>query len=209
MERKGFQVAMTHSLLTWMTEYWLWNALISIGLNILIAITGILPSAFITVGTIGFFGLQTGLFILIIGEAAGAIVSFLLYRKGMQQLSTKPKIQHFNNKFLGKLQHTNGVPAFCMVLLLRILPFIPSGAVTLTAALSDMRLLAFSVASTLGKIPALLIEAYSIDRVLKLSFQWQLGMILIVIMFYLLYLFWKRKKDNLLTQKKKKHDLSP
>lgn len=79
---------MTDTLLTWFPNHWLLMILISIGLNIFIAITGILPSAFITVITVGFFGFNIGLFILIVGEAAGAIVSFILYRKGVNKLSS-------------------------------------------------------------------------------------------------------------------------
>lgn len=186
---------MANTLLQWFPNHWLLMVLISIGLNILIAITGILPSTFITVGTVGFFGFKIGLFILIVGEAAGAIVSFILYRKGVNKLSSYSKIQHFENKFLGKLKNTDGMTAIILVILLRILPFVPSGAVTLTSALSKMRLLTFSVASTLGKVPALFIEAYSINHVLHLAFKWQLGIILIIFVPFLLYQLWKRMEN--------------
>ena len=49
-------------------------AIISILLNVFVAITGVLPSAFITVGTVGVLGFKMALLILILGEAAGAIV---------------------------------------------------------------------------------------------------------------------------------------
>ncbi|WP_286167903.1 hypothetical protein [Bacillus sp. 22-7] len=55
-------------------------ALFSIFMNIAAAITGFLPSAFITAGTVAVFDLKMGLVLLIIGEAAGAIISFILYR---------------------------------------------------------------------------------------------------------------------------------
>lgn len=174
------------------STHWLLLAIISIGLNILIAIVGILPSAFITVGTVRFFGFSMGLIVLIIGEAAGAIVSFILYRRGVSKLSTYSKIQHLENKYLGKLKNTGGMTGFLIVILLRIIPFVPSGAVTLTAALSKMRLISFSLASTLGKIPALFIEAYSINHVLQLPFESQLTVILTICILALLYFLWKR-----------------
>lgn len=184
---------MIDSLFALFSNHWLLMAVISIALNILIAVVGILPSAFITIGTVGFFGFSMGLVVLIIGEAAGAIVSFILYRKGVNKLSTYLKIQHLENKYLGKLKNTGGMTAFFLVILLRIIPFIPSGAVTLTAALSKMRLIPFSLASTLGKIPALFIEAYSINHVLQLPFESQLTVILTVCILSLLYFLWKRK----------------
>lgn len=169
-------------------------ALISILLNIAIAITGILPSTFITVGTVGIFGLKIGLLILIIGEAAGAIVSFILYRKGIRKISSITKYRHFNNKFLQRLSNNEGVSAILLVILLRILPFVPSGVVTLAAAFSRMSLLAFSFASTLGKIPALFLEAYSIAYVLELNTKWQLGLAFLGIVVFLFYWQWKRSK---------------
>ncbi len=180
---------MMEFLFDWFPNHWLLIALLSIGLNIVIAIIGVLPSAFITVGTVGFFGFKAGLMVLIIGEAAGAIVSFILYRKGIHKLSTYPKINSFENKFLKRLKSIGGMTAFWIVILLRIIPFVPSGAVTLTAALSKIKLFSFSIASTLGKIPSLLIEAYSINHVLGLTFEWQLVIILVVCILFLLYFF--------------------
>jgi uncharacterized membrane protein YdjX (TVP38/TMEM64 family) len=171
-------------------------AVISIGLNIMVAIIGVLPSAFITIGTVGIFGFKIGLFILIIGEASGAIVSFLLYRKGLYKLfSTYPKINNMEkNKFLCRLKNTKGITAFFIVILLRILPFVPSGAVTITATLSKMGLFSFSIASTLGKIPAMFIEAYSVSYVLNLKPELQIGLIIFVVILFLFYLLWERKK---------------
>src|SRR5699024_317005 len=136
---------------------------ISIGFNVLIAVSGIFPSAPVTAGNIIYFGFEKGLIISVIGEAAGAVASFLIYRNSLRKWFTRKKVK---NRLLNKLKHTRGVEAVFLVILLRILPFVPSGAVTLAAAFSQMRLLSFSIASTLGKIPSLFIEAFSVDRVL-------------------------------------------
>ena len=73
-------------LVDWFPSNAVWGVIISVVLNILVAITGILPSAFITVATVGFFQFEYALIILIIGEALGAIVSFILYRKGVKKI---------------------------------------------------------------------------------------------------------------------------
>lgn len=183
------------AVLDWLSGKPVLGALFSIVMNIAVAITGVLPSAFITVGTIAFFDFQWGLFILVIGEAAGAIISFILYRKGISKLlSVFSKSSNKKNKFMQKLKEADGANAFFIVILLRILPFVPSGAVTLTAAFSKMGLLPFSIASTLGKIPALLIEAYSVSQVLTLKTEWQLGIIVLVAIIFLLYWIWERKR---------------
>ena len=86
--------------------------------------------------------------------------------------------------------------AVYLVLILRILPFVPSGAVTLAAAYSQMRLLSFSINSTLGKIPSLLIEAYSVDRVLQLKHGWQIGIVIFVVLLIIIYKLWGQKRAN-------------
>ncbi|WP_203362905.1 VTT domain-containing protein [Bacillus sp. REN10] len=156
--------------------------LLSIGVNIVVAISGVLPSTFITAANITLFGFNGGLFVSIIGEAAGAVISFTLYRKGLKTFKIKRE-----NKFLQRLEQTKGGEAVFFVLFLRIIPFVPSGAVTLAAAFSQMSLLSFSIASTIGKIPSLLIEAYSVQQVLKLTWQWQLGLATLLAVSYLLY----------------------
>jgi uncharacterized membrane protein YdjX (TVP38/TMEM64 family) len=65
------------------------------------------------------------------------------------------------------LQETEGYRAFFLVLGLRLFPFAPSGLVTLAGATSRISWVHFAIASTLGKIPALLLEAYSVYRVLE------------------------------------------
>lgn len=168
-------------------------ALFSIFMNIAAAITGFLPSAFITAGTVAVFDLKMGLVLLIIGEAAGAIISFILYRKGITKLTSsfpKPK----NNKFFSKLQSAEGPDAFFMVVLLRVLPFVPSGAVTLAAAYSKMRLLPFSIASTIGKVPALFMEAFAVSHILKFEKELQIAIFLLVAFFFLIYYLYKNAK---------------
>lgn len=145
--------------------YALW---LSVFLNIIISVLGVIPSVFITAANISFFGFEYGLTLSVLGEAFGAIISFYLYRKGINKVKSKVK---FNNKYLKKLELTAGMEAFLLIIALRVFPFIPSGVVTLVSAGSRIGILNFSFASTLGKIPALLIEAYSIQQVLNWSWK--------------------------------------
>ncbi|QZT35132.1 hypothetical protein HUR95_07915 [Caldalkalibacillus thermarum TA2.A1] len=50
--------------------------------------------------------------------------------------------------------------------------------------------LLFAIASTIGKIPALLIEAYSVYQVTQ--FEWQGKIILSLAAVYMLYSIWRR-----------------
>jgi uncharacterized membrane protein YdjX (TVP38/TMEM64 family) len=184
---------MSPDIFEWLSEEPILAALFSIFMNIGAAITGFLPSAFITAGTVAVFDLKIALALLIIGEAAGAIVSFILYRKGITKLTSSfPKLK--SNKFFSKLHSANGHLAFFMVLLLRVLPFVPSGAVTLSAAYSKIRLLPFAIASTIGKIPALIIEAFAVSHALKLQMELQIAIFLLAAFLFLVYYLCKNAK---------------
>ena len=151
-------------VLDWLAAAGPFAFLLSIIFNTIISILAFVPSFFITAANIAFFGFWTGTLISFIGESVGAVVSFLLYRKGLKTFSPKALDRY---KWLIRLQETEGSRAFIMVLGLRLFPFAPSGLVTLAAATSRISFVHFALASTLGKIPALLIEAYSVYQVLE------------------------------------------
>lgn len=163
----------------------LFSVLVSIFLNTIVSISGVLPSAFITIANLTFFGLFGGLLVSIMGEAVGAIISFILYRKGLTRWS--PKVD--SHQIVSKLKNLEGKNAFWLILSFRILPFIPSGVVTLASAYSKVSLGLFAVASTIGKIPSLLIEAGAIYGFMNVDVKIQIGIILIVICF----IFWRMR----------------
>jgi uncharacterized membrane protein YdjX (TVP38/TMEM64 family) len=155
---------------------------ISLFLSIVVAVLAVVPSFFITAANILFFGFWPGTLISFLGEALGAVLSFLLYRNGFKEkvsgrLYRFPRIQ--------KLVEQEGKQAFLMIFSLRLLPFVPSGLVTFAAAIGKVSTLIFLVASSLGKIPALLIEAYSVYQVTR--FGWQGKIIIVVIAILILY----------------------
>jgi uncharacterized membrane protein YdjX (TVP38/TMEM64 family) len=163
---------------------------ISLGLSILVAVLGLVPSFFITGANILFFGFWNGLLVSLLGEAIGAVVAFWLYRKGFKKSTEKTF-----NKYprLKKLTDTDGRQAFLLVIGLRLLPFVPSGLVTFAAAVGSMALWSFAVASTFGKIPALFMEAYAVYEVTR--FGWQGKLILCLAAVTILYMVLRKKKS--------------
>lgn len=180
---------MEGQVLQWFENSGYFALWLSILLNIVISVLGFLPSVFITAANISFFGFGYGLTVSILGEAFGAIISFYLYRKGVNKVKNKVTV---TNKYLIQLQQTKGVEAFLLIIALRVFPFIPSGLVTLVSAGSKVGILNFSFASTLGKIPALLIEAYSIQQIL--NWNWQGKVILVMISIFILGLLIRKNK---------------
>ncbi|WP_404332888.1 TVP38/TMEM64 family protein [Mesobacillus maritimus] len=168
--------------------------ILSLLLNIFIAIAGVVPSTFLTAANILYFGFKYGLVISIIGEALGAVISFFLYRKGVKILEEKVRLKR-SSRLIERLKKTNGAEGVLLVLGLRIFPFVPSGLVTLAASISQMKLGTFAIVSTLGKVPALFIEAYSIHTVINMKTEFQIGLALSAILLVFIYYLMKKAKN--------------
>ena len=180
---------MVNNLLQLFKEYQQVAVLISICISIIIAIAGVVPSVFVTAANILFFGFWYGTLISFLGEAIGAGVSFLLYRWGFKKNIAKGMEKYPRVK---KLINAEGKEAFFLVFALRLIPFVPSGLITFAGAVGKISFHTFFLASSLGKLPALLIEAYSVYQVTQ--FNWQGKIILSVVAAGLLYWLIKRKR---------------
>ncbi|MED0958777.1 TVP38/TMEM64 family protein [Bacillus paramycoides] len=155
---------MAETIQNFLIEYYSIAIPLSLLINVVISLLGVIPSIFLTAINIQLFGLTNGTIISIVGEALGAIISFYIYRLGLQKF-THNKVNKYPQ--VERLLYVEGKEAFLLVLSFRLIPFIPSSIVTLFAALGNMSLLSFSIASTIGKIPALLIEVYSAYQVMN------------------------------------------
>ncbi|WP_235195203.1 TVP38/TMEM64 family protein [Exiguobacterium oxidotolerans] len=150
--------------------------------SFIVSIFGFLPSAFVTAANVLYFGYWEGFLLSFLGEAFGALIAFYLYRFGVRRLT--PKIDSIRvRKWTDRLAETNGRDAFWLIVLLRVLPFIPSGLVTLLSATSRVSPLIFFIASTLGKIPALFIEVASVSWFIgsDAAIQWVVVGVVIVL----------------------------
>lgn len=128
---------------------------ISIVISIFIAIAGIIPSVFVTGANILFFGPLWGFFISLFGEVFGGWITFRLYRLGF-----KKSFNNFTEKheLLKKIAKSSGNKAAFLIFQGRIIPFIPSGFITLAAALSNIDDFRYNLATLIGKIPSILLE---------------------------------------------------
>src|SRR6187551_1388982 len=84
-----------------------------------------------------------------------------------------------------RLLEANNKEAFSLIFSLRLIPFVPSGLITFSAAVGKVSFGIFIISSSLGKLPALLMEAYSVYEVTK--FGWQGKIILLAVAIGLLY----------------------
>jgi uncharacterized membrane protein YdjX (TVP38/TMEM64 family) len=180
---------MQEKLLHLFNEYPNLAIVISIFVSILIAVLGILPSVFVTAANILFFGFWNGTFISFLGEAVGAGVAFMLYRSGLKKTAERGFQKYQKAK---RLMEADNTEAFYLIFSLRLLPFVPSGLITFAAAIGKVTFTVFLIASSLGKLPALLIEAYSVNAVTE--FGWQGKLILVFVAVAVVYWIINKKK---------------
>ena len=181
---------MSETVIQFFQEYSEWAIILSLVLNILIGISGVVPTVFITAANILFFGFWYGTFISFIGEALGAMVAFFLYRKGFKQVS-REKLKGYPR--VVRLLEAREKEAFLLILSLRLLPFVPSGFVTFASAIGAVSAWTFVVASSIGKIPALVLEAYSVYNVTEWNTEGKI--ILGVVALAGIYIFVNKRRN--------------
>lgn len=142
---------------------------ISLILNIGISLSGILPSVFLTGANIVFFGPVQGFVISLLGETIGAYITFTVYRLGF-----KKKIEKFTdkNKLISQIVNSYGKKAGLLICQGRVIPFIPSGIITLAASISNVSSIIFTIATLIGKAPSIAIEALVSYDVINIYDNW-------------------------------------
>lgn len=90
------------------------------------------------------------------GSAAASIIMFLFIRYGYQEWGMKALYRY---QSIGKLTELFERNAFLTIMFARLIPFIPSIAINMYSALSRVSFGIYAIASSVGKIPAMLLFA--------------------------------------------------
>jgi uncharacterized membrane protein YdjX (TVP38/TMEM64 family) len=103
------------------------------------------------------FGTFQGVFISLIGAMAGTMGFFFLSRYGFRdtaqsRLNKYPKVKEYE-EFLNE-------NSFMAILFSRLIPIIPAPVVNIICGLSNVKWFSFFVASTLGKLPNILLLSF-------------------------------------------------
>lgn len=152
---------------------------ISLIISIFISLSGIIPSVFVTGANIIFFGTYKGFLISLLGETIGGYITFLVYRFGM-----KNKLKNLlnKNKLISDIVCSEGRKAGILIFQGRLIPFIPSGAVTLAASVGNVDSKTFVLASFLGKMPSIALEALVSYDFINIYENWiRLGMTILAL----------------------------
>ena len=178
----------------WLRSWGIVAVLASILLNVVISITGVLPSIFLSGANAVVFGLWGGFFVSLAGELAGAVIAFLLYRKG-SGLSKKLK-QWSESNWVERVNQSSRFKQIAGIALLRINPLLPSGFVNFGAALSKITLFDFFLGTFIGKVPSMVFETFvGHDLVFFTENKSRLAISLLLGALVFL-LFWPKRKEG-------------
>lgn len=173
-------------------EYSMYSIPISILISTIIAILGVVPSIFITGANIIFFGAFEGFIISVLGETIGGYISFKIYRLGFKKGIENIKNKH---KLLNAIVNGEGNSVGFLIFEGRLIPFIPSGFVTLAAAISNVNGFIFIVATFLGKVPSIALESLVSYDLVNIEENF-VRLIITLLAILLLYITLKKYKEN-------------
>ena len=165
--------------------------IISLILSIIIVVIGVLPSMFVTGANIIFFGPINGFIISILGEVLGAYISFIIYRKSLKKGTEKLTEKY---KLINNLVNSRGKKAGILIFQGRLLPFMPSGVVTLASAMSEVNGIVFSLATFLGKIPSIALEVLISYQIINIEDN-KVDFIITIIVLIMIYFTLRKYKS--------------
>lgn len=186
------QISTVNGLVTYIRSYAIMAPLISLALTILQALFPFIPFLILCGAAGVVFGFWPGLFLIWVGTLTGASIKFFAARKlGYSWVANRCK-----KDYLSQIERINGPRGFFVILVLRLLPYIPAPAVNILAGVSNIRFTVFLAASALGKLPFIIGYTYA-GYSLVSSRQYMIVIyvtILLMVISYVLSVFVKKRR---------------
>ncbi len=132
-----------------------WTVAVSILINIVINLSGILPTVLISGANAVVFGLGGGIVVSWFGECLGTVIAFVLWRSLLQKAARRLICRSPHLSLADEFSGKNGFKA---MLVARLIPLAPSGLITLLGAVSSMSFTAMLWATLIGKLPSIVLE---------------------------------------------------
>jgi uncharacterized membrane protein YdjX (TVP38/TMEM64 family) len=166
----------------------------SILLNVVISITGVLPSIFLSGANAIVFGLMGGFLVSLAGEVTGAVLAFLLYRWGVGKSGKLRKWSE--SKWVQRVNQSTRLKQMAGIVLLRVNPLLPSGFVNFGASLTRISLLDFLLATLIGKIPSMVFETFVGHDIVFLSENKSRLAVSLILGSLVFLIFWSKRKKG-------------
>ncbi|MCR5833776.1 MAG: TVP38/TMEM64 family protein [Selenomonadaceae bacterium] len=131
------------------------------------------------------FGIVPGIILSVIAETIGVTISFQLLRFFFRDSAKKFIAKHKMLTSVDKYSSRNG---FTVMLIARVVPYIPSGILNAAGALSSITLFDYFLSSLIGKFPSTSIEAIiGHDAILQ---EQDITRIVIAVILAIVLIFW-------------------
>lgn len=176
---------------------WLQHGQAPLSLIVLIAVMFIVFPVIpykIVIGALGYmYGSLLGALISWVAASIGSVIIYLLVRLFFQK-QARAYLSKFDR--LEKLQRTFEQNPFITLLIARMIPIMPQSLVNVYSGLISIPLVTYTLASALGKIPAMLIYAFIGKHLFSDMHLLLMGIgiyVLFLIVTYLIYRLWVRR----------------
>ena len=117
---------------------------------------GFPPAVIFSTANVILFGIVPGIVLSCIAETVGATIAFILIRFYFRESAEKAIAK---SPFLSKIDQYSGTKGFIVMLIGRMIPYLPSALLNAVGALSSIKLREYVIASFVGKFPSTGIEA--------------------------------------------------
>ena len=133
-----------------------WAVFFSFWLTLFVNALGFPPAIIFSTANTIIFGIVPGIILSCVAETVGVTISFLLLRFFFRETAEKVIAK---NKTLADIDKYSGKNGFTVMLIARMVPYIPSVLLNAVGALSSLSLRDYVITSFIGKFPSTGIEA--------------------------------------------------
>ncbi|EJO23693.1 SNARE-like domain protein [Selenomonas sp. FOBRC6] len=117
---------------------------------------GFPPAVIFSTANVILFGIVPGIILSCVAETVGVTIAFVLMRFYFREAAEKAIAK---SPFLTKVDQYSGSKGFIIMLIGRMVPYLPSAVMNAVGALSSIRFRDYVLASLVGKFPSTGIEA--------------------------------------------------
>ena len=117
---------------------------------------GFPPAVIFSTANVILFGIVPGIILSCVAETVGVTIAFVLMRFYFREAAEKAIAK---SPFLAKVDQYSGSKGFIIMLIGRMVPYLPSAVMNAVGALSSIRFRDYVFASLVGKFPSTGIEA--------------------------------------------------
>ena len=133
-----------------------WAVVFAFLLTLFTNALGFPPAVIFSTANVILFGIIPGIILSCVAETVGVTVAFVLMRFYFREAAEKAIAK---SPFLAKVDQYSGSKGFFIMLIGRMVPYLPSAVMNAVGALSSIRFRDYVLASLVGKFPSTGIEA--------------------------------------------------